>query len=291
MKSTFVENIQSVYSEIDIDDYFFNEMGQNNDVLIVNNSFVFRFPKYSKGITQLKREKEILVYLQDKITMTVPYPIYQSLDQSELGKVFIGYKLIDGVPLSKNSLAQIEDLKVVKQLAEQLVTFLIELHSISESNVRQDLKLKARNPLEEMHHLYDKIQNKLFPYMRKDAQKEVIHAFETALNGTAFSNGEITLIHGDFGASNILWTPNTNKISGIIDFGGSGLGDPAYDFAGILSSYGQEFFDLCMKLYPNGDKISERVQFYQSTFALQEALHGIENDDKQAFEDGIENYR
>lgn len=69
-------------------------------------------------------------------------------------------------------------------------------------------------------------------------------------------------------------------ISGIIDFGGSGLGDPAYDFAGILSSYGEEFFEMCINLYPNGNEISERVKFYKSTFALQEALHGIENDDR-----------
>ncbi|MEK5173923.1 phosphotransferase [Heyndrickxia sp. FSL W8-0496] len=82
-----------------------------------------------------------------------------------------------------------------------------------------------------------------------------------------------------------------SRISGIIDFGGSGLGDPAYDFAGILSSYGREFFDMCMNLYPNGDEISERVKFYKSTFALQEALHGIENGDRQAFESGIQDYR
>jgi aminoglycoside 2''-phosphotransferase len=80
-------------------------------------------------------------------------------------------------------------------------------------------------------------------------------------------------------------------VSGIIDFGGSGLGDPAYDFAGILSSYGKDFFDMCIDLYPEGIEISERVKFYKSTFGLQEALHGIENNDNQAFENGIKDYR
>lgn len=291
MKSTFIENIQAVYPDISIDDFYLNEIGQNNDVLIVNDSLVFRFPKYKNGITQLRKETEIIEYIKNRISITVPYPIYQSLNQFEPGKVFTGYNFIDGVPLWKESLAQIKDLKLIKELAEQLVTFLIELHSISESSARKNLKLKVRNPLEEMHNLYDRIQNKLFPYIRNDAQKEIMHSFETALKGKAFSNLEITLIHGDFGASNILWTQNTNKISGIIDFGGSGLGDPAYDFAGLLSSYGQDFFEMCISLYPNGDKISERVKFYKSTFALQEALHGMENDDRQAFEDGIKHYR
>lgn len=78
---------------------------------------------------------------------------------------------------------------------------------------------------------------------------------------------------------------------GIINFGGAGLGGPAYDFAGMLSSYGEGFLDMCINLYPNGDEIYERVKFYKSIFALQEALHGIENGDRQAFEDGIKDYR
>ena len=59
-----------------------------------------------------------------------------------------------------------------------------------------------------------------------------------------------------------MFNPETSKISGIIDFGGSGLGNPAYDFAGILSSYGEEFFEMCINLYPYGNEISERVNDY-----------------------------
>ena len=81
------------------------------------------------------------------------------------------------------------------------------------------------------------------------------------------------------------------KISGIIDFGSSGLGDPAYDFAGILSSYGEDFFSRVISLYPNGEEISKLVKFYKSTFALQEALHGIENNDRKAFENGVKDYK
>ena len=33
-----------------------------------------------------------------------------------------------------------------------------------------------------------------------------------------------------------------------------------------------------------------RVRFYCGTFALQEALFGVENDDRQAFQDGIATY-
>lgn len=291
MNNNLIRNIQLVYSDLSIEDFYTNEIGQNNDVLIVNHSLVFRFPKYKNGIIQLRRETEILKYIKDIVSTPIPNPIYEAFGELEPGKAFTGYKLIDGVPLWKESLIGIKSVEMMKGLAVQLVSFLVELHSISGEKVRRDLNLKVRNPREEMYKLYDKIQTKLFPYIREDAQKEVSQSFETFLEGKSFSNLDITLIHGDFGASNILWDPETSRISGIIDFGGSGLGDPAYDFAGILSSYGREFFDMCMNLYPNGDEISERVKFYKSTFALQEALHGIENGDREAFESGIQDYR
>ncbi|MFJ7915674.1 MULTISPECIES: phosphotransferase family protein [unclassified Lysinibacillus] len=291
MNNNFIENIQSIYSDLSIEDFYPNEIGQNNDVLIVNKSLVFRFPKYKNGIIQLRRETDILKYIKGIVSTPIPYPIYQSLEEIEPGKVFTGYKLIKGVPLWNESLTGVESVELMKGLAKQLVSFLVELHSISGEKASRDLKLKVRNPSEEMYNLYDKIQNTLFPFIRQDAQKEISQSFETFLKGEAFSNLDITLIHGDFGASNILWNPETSMISGIIDFGGSGIGDPAYDFAGILSSYGEEFFDMCIHQYPNGIEIAERVKFYKSTFALQEALHGIENDDRQAFESGIKDYR
>jgi aminoglycoside 2''-phosphotransferase len=291
MNSNYIDNIKRVYPNLYIEDCHPNDIGQNNDVLIINQSLVFRFPKYKNGIIQLKKETEILEYIKSIVSVTIPNPIYQSFEKLEPGKVFTGYKLIEGAPLWKESLEKIENAELIKGLATQLVTFLIELHSISKEKISGVLKLKDNDPRKEMSELFHKIQNKLFPYIRKEAQNGITQAFKTFLNSKAFLNLKTTLIHGDFGASNILWKPETSKVSGIIDFGGSSLGDPAYDFAGVLSSYGEGFCNMCINLYPNGNEILERVKFYKSTFALQEALHGIENNDSQAFENGIKDYR
>ncbi|MTD31248.1 hypothetical protein [Planomicrobium sp. YIM 101495] len=59
----------------------------------------------------------------------------------------------------------------------------------------------------------------------------------------------------------------------------------------ILSSYGEAFFDLCLNFYPHKEGTAGRVAFYRSTFALQEALHGIEHGGEEAFESGISAYR
>lgn len=291
MNHKFIENIQRVYPELIISQFYINEIGQNNDVIVLNDSLVFRFPKYEQGIEQLRRETEILKYIENRVSLPIPAPVYKSFDVFEPGKVFTGYHLIEGQPFWKESLLAIKSDEHIRGLASQLASILIEIHSISGETAIRELQLDARHPREEMSDLYERIKDKLFPFMRKESQAEVTDSFENFLNGNLLANFNLTLIHGDFGASNILWNQGTNEISGIIDFGGSGIGDPAYDFAGILSSYGEDFFNRCIDLYPNGRQIAKRVHFYKSTFALQEALHGIENDDQQAFENGIHIYR
>jgi aminoglycoside 2''-phosphotransferase len=283
----YIERIKQVYPSLSIKDCQLNEIGQNNDVLIVNGTMVFRFPKYEKGIDSLKKETEILEAIKNKVSIPIPKPIYQSFENWEVGKAFVGYELIQGSPLWKASFGRIKNEEILNRLASQLVTFLIETHSIS----KKTLPLEETNPREQMVNLYQKIQNKLYPFMNVKAQRQISHSFENFLHSETCLTLNTTLVHGDFGATNILWNPDTYNISGIIDFGGSGIGDPAYDFAGILSSYGEDFFNMCLNLYPNGTDISERVKFYRSTFSLQEALHGVENDDVVAFENGIKAYR
>lgn len=283
----YIEHIKQVYPSLSIRDCRLNEMGQNNDVIIINESIVFRFPKYRMGIDNLKKETDILEAIKDKVSLPIPSPFYQSFKELEVGEVFVGYELIPGSPLWKESLGNIQSEEVLIRLATQLVRFLIEIHSIPKNK----LTLEETNPREEIVDLYQRIQDKLYSFMRIEAQRQIEYSFETFLNSETSLSLKTSLVHGDFGATNILWDPTTNNISGIIDFGGSDIGDPAYDFAGILSSYGEDFFTMCLKLYPNGTEIAERVRFYRSTFALQEALHGVDNDDVEAFENGIKAYK
>ncbi|CAG7646227.1 phosphotransferase family protein [Paenibacillus allorhizosphaerae] len=291
MHDKYMSRIKEVYPDLTIDDYVVNDIGQNNDVFIINQSLVFRFPKYEAGIVAMKKEQKILECIQNIVSLPIPFPLYESFEEGEVGKVFTGYALIPGVPLWKESLAGVKDEDSIKGLAMQLVTFLTELHSASGEIVNEFLQPVDQGPHEEMSALFRNIQNKLFPYMRKDAQTKVSEWFEAFLSSETSLGIQTALIHGDFGASNIIWRPDIGSLSGIIDFGGSGWGDPAYDFAGIWSSYGEAFYEMCIHLYPDGSDISKRVKFYKSTFALQEALHGIENNDRQAFEAGIQDYR
>lgn len=100
------------------------------------------------------------------------------------------------------------------------------------------------------------------------------------------------MIHGDFGRSNILYDEREQRITGIIDFSELSLGDPAVDIAALACpvGYGEDFVRRFEHIYPGIDALLPRARFYISTFALQEALYGIENDDQESFRAGIEDY-
>ncbi len=67
------------------------------------------------------------------------------------------------------------------------------------------------------------IREKLFPLMRPDAREQVTAHFERALDDPATFAYTPALVHGDFGAGNILYDARARSISGIIDWSSAGL--------------------------------------------------------------------
>ncbi|WP_164669853.1 phosphotransferase family protein [Virgibacillus doumboii] len=282
----YTDRINQVYPDLSIEKVEKNETGQNNDVLIINDSLVFRFPKYKAGIDKLYKETKILGLIKKGMKIHTPDPIYQSFDKLEVGKVFTGYPMIEGHIIRPDEFSNVEDKPKLDIRSLTLVNFLIRLHAYS----KKDLPDESVPIFDEYKELFEKIQLKLYPYMRDDAKNEVSTLFEDFFERIDDFHFTPTLIHGDFGASNILWDGDNLQLTGVIDFGESGFGDPAYDFAGILASYGYDFFKLCIGHYFDDPEIEKRAVFYQKTFALQEALHGIENGDELAFSRGIQGY-
>nr|WP_256123834.1 phosphotransferase [Paenibacillus chitinolyticus] len=82
--------------------------------------------------------------------------------------------------------------------------------------------------------------------------------------------------------------PASKRVSGILDFGSAGMGDPAVDYAALLASYGESFFRLVLDKNPEALEMLSRIIFYKGTFALQEALFGVENEDPEALKSGLE---
>jgi aminoglycoside 2''-phosphotransferase len=137
---------------------------------------------------------------------------------------------------------------------------------------------------------YSRVQETLCQFMRPDARDWTARHFESYLRRTGAFAFRRVLKHGDFGPSNILFDRAAASVNGVIDFGGTALGDPAYDFAGLASGFGEEFVDRCTRVYPAVAEMLPRIRFYRGTFALEEALFGVEHGDEAALHRGIRGF-
>lgn len=290
VKNQYLQHICRRCPDLVVDSSKFVQHGQNNDVLIVNDEFIFRFPKYRAGLQQLMTEVALLNILRDVVTLPIPHILFNNLAAQTIGEAFVGYRMLAGQPFWRETFLAITDVEALDRLARQLALFLQQLHSIPVSTLPADA-LPLSNTYAECLDIYTRMRERCFPFMRAEAREQARDHFERFLAESDNFSYAPVLKHGDFGSSNILYSAEQRSISGVIDFGGMGLGDPAYDFAGLLSCYGEPFVRRCITMYPEVAQFWGRITFYQGTFALLEALFGLENNDQQAFESGIAAYR
>ncbi len=282
----FVEAISAAWPDIHIGSARLQAHdGEFNDILVVNEELIFRFPRRSENIPAFLREIKRLLKLEPILPLPVPRPIFDSGPATRLGQVFMGYRLIPGQPLDVEALEVPENEDLLQILAEQLAGFLTALHPLAPAMAGLDL------PIMEMpawsRTFFEEGRKNLFFYMRDDACQAVADTFEAYFERDDLHRYQPCLVHGDFGGSNILF--DGRGISGVLDFAGACISDPALDIASA-STYGRPFFERLCRYYPVDDSMVARARFYQSLFALEEAVSGWKSGDEEAFSRGMEQY-
>jgi aminoglycoside 2''-phosphotransferase len=276
--------IHAAYPALRIERLRLNDEGQNNDVLIVNDDLIFRFPRDDEGIAKLETEVALLGRLRAFVTLPIPEPTYTSFTPRTVGEVFAGYRMLPGEPLWREAVAAMSDLAATQRLATQLATFLRALHGAPANQIADVLPTADWRQL--WADLEEQIRTALFPYVPTSTQERI-----TSLVGAFFGDARNfaftpTVIHGDFGTGNLLWNPHTGGMTGVIDFGSATIGDPANDVAALLT-YGEPFVRQGFAAYPAMEAMLPRARFYLRTFPLQDALYGVEQNDADALAEGI----
>lgn len=262
--------------------------GQFSDVLIVNGTYIFRFPRQRDTAHAMWTEIALLQWLQGRLPLAIPNPIYNAVVEADQRAVFMGYDRLGGVPLSEADLNALTD-QGKQHMAEQLCQFLIALHELAPQVIPPDLTLRWYETRDYWAAMYTAFYDELFPYLRDDARQAIYANFASYFSSSRLHQFQPTLRHGDFGAGNILWNPDTGDITGILDFTLAGIGDPAQDIAALLT-ISDDFLERALPLYPEIPGMLERAGFYASTYALQEALHALRDGDEATFTAALEPY-
>lgn len=294
-QAIYLQRIHRSYPNLEVKTARLTEGGDFNDILIVNETLIFRFPRSVEGIERIEIEMAVLQAIQGRITLQVPNPTFASEVTRTVGEVFMGYEMIPGEQLQHHLETIAHNSYVRQKLADQLVTFLRELHGVPVNALGLDLPVHDHDRPEGWARMYKAVREYLFPYMRADARDTVRGQFDAFLNNPGRFDYKHVIRHGDFGPGNILLDPKTETVSGVIDFGSAGLDDSAVDL-GFVSFWWEaileeSFLERVHSGYPGMESLLNRIQFYKTAIALQLALGGLQSDDRDAFERGLAPYR
>jgi len=289
LQTQYVNSIRQAVHDLDVRDVR-QISGQNqfHDILIVNDQIVFRFPRSEDGIDILIREFALLKVLENRLPLPIPNPIYENLDDAEVGEAFFAYRLLPGEPLTSQPFGPDFPEENFNRVVAQMADFIHVLHKVAPDSLGFDLPI--RDTREDWSRMYAEIRAELVPHMRPDAAAWVRRIFDNFLEDQQNFDYSPVLRHGDLGPSNILFDHRTGSVSGVLDFSSAALGDPAVDVAS-LASISETFYSALYGI--NKEEIGplmRRAQFYKSTFALQEALSGAKMGDQEAYQHGIAPY-
>ena len=169
------------------------------------------------------------------------------------------------------------------RLAVQLGNFLQSLHQI-EPDLLSDIKLPHIDQRWWANFL-NRVERLIFPKIASTTAEILRYQVQSHIQ--QLPNLPRVLRHGDFGSSNILWD-SKGHITGIIDFGSLGWGDPGWDIAGLFVSYGSPFVKRLASTYPTIEALLERSPFYRSMFVLMDAVFGAEHGDSETLDFGLD---
>jgi aminoglycoside 2''-phosphotransferase len=285
--TTFRAIITGCFPELRIRSCEYLSQGWDSVAVVVNDALIFRFPLRPVAEPQYLMEARLLGALTDRVSLPIPRFAYIWEGRAPHEHVFVGYPMLVGVQLRRGMLPALDEAR----LAARLGGFLAELHSfpveraVSVGLAHEDAASWRTGGREQ----YAKIRARVFPLLDAAEREHVAARWEAFLGHDANFRFEPAVLHADLTGDHILVDTETGEITGIIDWGDAIVGDPAYDFAGLLADYGPEFARLALASYgwPIDPRFMDRVAFYMAAMPFNEILYGQDTGSAQHVELGL----
>ncbi len=204
-------------------------VGWDNVAFLVDDTFVFRFPRRKCAIPLLQREHLALPILKEHLSASIPNPSYFSTGCEEFPYPFVGYQIIKGKTACSCNLSSSSRVKLAKDIA----LFLKQLHSIpiehvSACNLPFD-ELQRLNARRMISRLKTSLQN-----TKSLGFVEDIACYDFILDKVYDKKlVQDTIVHGDVYARHLLI--DDSRFVGVIDFGDIHIGDKAVDLTIVHS--------------------------------------------------------
>jgi aminoglycoside phosphotransferase (APT) family kinase protein len=237
--------------------------GWDFQVFEVDGRWLFRFPKREASVAKLNMERKLLSGLGEWVSLPVPNYEYFCESPESPSRPFAGYRKLPGVGGDTSKMVDRHG------VARQLGVFLARLHTYPVDKAREAGVPEARDLVA---HWRDKSREQL---QRLDGLNVNLGLLRRYLeNETPVSfEGAASLVHNDLWAEHILVDSRSGRVSGIIDWGDTVIGDPAIDFACLYTWYGESWLENVLAHYTG--KLDAEVISRSRYLATCVAIHCI----------------
>jgi aminoglycoside phosphotransferase (APT) family kinase protein len=211
--------------------------GYDFKVLVVEDEWVLRFPRWPGAVEALEKEIALLPALAP--ALPVPVPRFEHVSREPF---FVAYRFILGRPL-------------VDEDPEGVRAFLDALHS-------SGMRLEPVEWVEAYRQQCEEFTRAVLPLVDAGLHARATELFAEAETLTGF---EPVLVHADLGPSHLL--VRDGRLAGVIDWGDARMGDPALDYAWLLNG---PFASWDVE-----PELRRRARFYHRLAPWYEAHYGV----------------
>jgi aminoglycoside phosphotransferase (APT) family kinase protein len=189
--------------------------GWDNIAFLINETYIFRFPRREVAAPLILREFELLPIMAKELPLPIPIPKWKGVPTKDYPWHFIGYEKLEGIPACHSNLSKEERLKMIGPIAQ----FLKTLHGMK----FEGLPLDEWKRTDASH---------LIPRILKDLREHGFYEerYTEILNRSYREPLAVVTVHGDFYVRHLLIGVNRLPV-GVIDWGDLHLGDPAVDLS------------------------------------------------------------
>ena len=240
--------------------------GQDNQLFLVNEMFIYRFVKQKEGAECMLQEFVALEFLSNKLSVAIPELIFKA-EHNRLP--FCAYKKLAGT-IACNAKTSMDD---YFNIAKELGVFLKGLHSISvneamDVNLRFDWKGKANS-----YSIIPSVK-KLLVELNSLGLVKHFNTFSQLLEVVAQEHIDSSrqICHGDLRPNHLLI--DKGHLTGVLDWGDCSISSPGIDLAIVYSYLHPRTHDHFWKSYATLGQGQHMLGMFKS---LQVNLMSLQN--------------
>jgi len=203
-------------------------VGFDNTAYLVNDEWVFRFPRRAIAVPWIEREAKILPAIAPRLPLAIPVPEKASTGDERFPWPFAGYRRIAGTTACRAAL----DDDARARLAAPLGRFLAALHRIPEDEARSLGAGDDEMRRTDVAYRSGKVRRDIVDLVdRSILSADVVHGLLAVIEDASLAAPHPTaLVHGDLYVRHLL-VVDADALAGVIDWGDVHVGDPAVDLA------------------------------------------------------------